>query len=110
MTVKRSGGRIFGANLTAAEKTAMNLEINRQIAEHNRNNTLEIDAMVLWCLHEKFGFGKERLKKFYDSFSGCMDSLSQRYEMDESEQVYLCTKLLKDYGIDIEKWYLKNKK
>jgi hypothetical protein len=24
MTVKRSGGRIFGANLTAAEKTAMN--------------------------------------------------------------------------------------
>lgn len=33
MRIKKAGGKVFGAVLTAAEKKAMTMEINRQIVE-----------------------------------------------------------------------------
>lgn len=33
MRIKKAGGKIFGAVLSAAEKKAMDMEINRQIVE-----------------------------------------------------------------------------
>lgn len=33
MRVKKAGGKVFGAVLSAAEKKAMDIEINRQIVE-----------------------------------------------------------------------------
>lgn len=33
MRIKKVGGKIFGAVLSAAEKKAMDMEINRQIVE-----------------------------------------------------------------------------
>lgn len=48
MRVKKAGGKVFGAVLSAAEKKAMNMEINRQIVEADRRYTDDIDAMVLY--------------------------------------------------------------
>lgn len=36
MRVKKAGGKVFGAVLTAAERKAMDMEINRQIVEADR--------------------------------------------------------------------------
>lgn len=36
MRIKKAGGKVFGAVLTAAEKKAMDMEINRQIVEADR--------------------------------------------------------------------------
>lgn len=36
MRIKKAGGKIFGAVLSAAEKKAMDMEINRQIVEADR--------------------------------------------------------------------------
>ena len=94
MLVKKSGGKIFGAHLTAAEQKAMNMEIQRQCAEFDKKNAREIDAMVLWVLHEVFGFGPDRLHKFYKSFNGQVDG----------DQVWLCLHKLKEYGINLEEW------
>ena len=33
MVVKKVGGKVYGAVLTAAEKKAMNIEIEKQLAE-----------------------------------------------------------------------------
>lgn len=34
--------------LTAAEKRAMNLEIQRQLAEYDSKHNIELDAIILW--------------------------------------------------------------
>lgn len=47
MRIKKAGGKVFGAVLTAAEKKAMDMEINRQIVEADRRYADDIDAMVL---------------------------------------------------------------
>lgn len=105
MQVKRSGGKIYGANLTSAEKKAMNIEIEKQLAEFTRKHQIEIDAIILWELHQQFGFGPERLRRFYENFAPVIQRLVAYYEMEDEDDVWLCTKLLKDYGIDIDKWF-----
>lgn len=106
MIVKRSGKMIFGAELTVAEKKAMEKEILRQLAEDNRKNVIEIDAMMLWQLHEVFGFGPGRLKKFFDAFVPGIDEVADNYEMqDTDDKIWLFTHKLKEYGIDLEQWH-----
>jgi len=90
--------------MTAAEKKAMDLEIQRQLAEYDRKHALELDAIILWELHQQLGLGEKRLRKFYNSFAGEIDALIKRYGMNEEDKVWLCTKKLKDYGVDIEQW------
>ena len=104
MRVKKYKGKVFGADLTAAEKKAMDIEIKRQLAEYERNHAIELEAIILWVLHEQLGFGEKRLRRFHDGFAPEIDALLKRYEMDDSDTVWLCTHKLKEYGLDIEQW------
>lgn len=104
MKVKKAGKRVFGAVMSAAEKKAMDMEIQRQLAEYDRKHIREIDALVLWELHEQLGFGNKRLKKFYDNFSRGIEALIRCYEMEQGDDVWLCTYKLKEIGCDLEKW------
>ncbi|MBE6724938.1 MAG: hypothetical protein E7576_07055 [Ruminococcaceae bacterium] len=75
------------------------------IAEMNRENEAELDAMVLYILHTEFGFGEKRLRRFYDRFSEGLRELGERYAMNEyDEKIWLCQRKLKEAGIDISKW------
>ena len=103
MLVKKSGGKVFGAVLTAAEKKAMDMEINRQIVEADRRYTDDIDAMVLYTLRVHLGFGVKRLRRFYEAFSTEHDRLIQHYEMPD-DYVWLCKEKLKEIGVDVEAW------
>lgn len=103
MLVKKSGGKVFGAVLTAAEKKAMDMEINRQIVEADRQYTDDIDAMVLYTLRVHLGFGIKRLRRFYEAFSAEHDRLIQHYEMPD-DYVWLCKEKLKEIGVDVEAW------
>ena len=105
MVVKKAGGKVYGATLTAAERKAMDLEIKRHLAEDIKKHHMEIDSIFLWYLHEEFGFGLERLKRVYNGFSPKLDELCKRYEMYEpGDDVWLCTHKLKEYGADLEQW------
>ena len=88
---------------SSGSKKAIDEEIRRQMAEYDKKNELEIDALVLWILHEEFGFGPKRLKKFYERFAEKIDELGEYYSMPE-EMPWLCTIKLRDYGIDLEEW------
>lgn len=103
MRVKKAGGKVFGAVLTAAERKAMEMEINRQIVEADRRYADDIDAMVLYTLHVHLGFGKKRLREFYDAFSAEHDRLIQYYQMPD-DYTWLCKKMLKRIGVDVEAW------
>ncbi len=92
----------YRPRLSTGERKAMDMEIRRQCAEYDRRNAAEIDAMVLWILHEEFGFGPERLKRFHESFFAGMDALVKRYEMED--EAWLCTQKLKEYGVNVESW------
>lgn len=108
MRIKKAGGKVFGAVLTAAEKKAMDMEINLQIVEADRRYADDIDAMVLYTLHVHLGFGKKRLRKFYDAFSAEHDRLIQYYQMPD-DYTWLCKEMLKRIGVDVEAWNKERK-
>ena len=104
MRVKKSAGKAYGVELTASEQKALDAEIRRQLAEHTKKHTLEIEAVVIRTLRRLTGWGETRLKRFYDEFDGELDKLVGRYEMTEEDAPWLCTRELKEEGFDIEKW------
>ena len=105
MIVKKIGKTVYGAQFSSAEQKALDIEIKKQTAEIVRKNANEIDAMFLWYLHEKYGFGYDRLKQAHNYFKPTLESMCERYDMNTDEdKMWLCTKKLLDYGIDIEAW------
>jgi hypothetical protein len=73
--MKKLNKTVYGADLSAAERRAMDKEIRRQLAEYDAKHKLELQALILWQLHEQFGFGEKRLKRFYYNFDKAVDTL-----------------------------------
>lgn len=106
MRVKSYKGKVFGAELTAAEKKAMDIEINRQLVERDKQYAADIDAMVLYTLMAHYGWKKKRLRKFWDAFISEHKALRDFYDMNEpGDNEWLAHKMLKDIGVDIQEWY-----
>ena len=107
MIVKKSAGRVIGAQLTNKEQKALDIEIQKQLAEWTRKHEKEIVAMVLRQVRRTFGSGKKKLKEFFDDFDPDIDALVRKYEMGEmsGDDAWLCTRELKEEGIDIDEWY-----
>lgn len=104
MNVKIINGKVYGANLTAKEREAINIEINKEIRRRSEQYADDIDAAILYQLHAQLGFGKERLRKFYDGWKAAHDNLLNHYEMDGSDSTWLFMQKLKDIGVDVEAW------
>ena len=104
MRANKSAGKIFGAALTSKERKALDMEVKRQLAEYDKKHKLELQALFLWILHERLGFGKQRLRQIFDIFDEAFDELIERYDLEEKDSAWLCTMKLKDYGVDIEEW------
>ncbi len=104
MYIRKLGKRIIGADLTAAEKRAMDIEIGKAFAEYDRKNTTEIDAIVLLLVAKHFNADAEKLKEVYDDFISQMDALVDRYELEAGDNPWLCTEILKGMGVDIDAW------
>lgn len=102
--VKKSGTTVFGAVLTSSEKRAMNMEIQRQLIDYEKKHRKEISSTILWHLHTQLGLGPKRLKRFYEEFIESMNGLNHRYLDYDMDAIFVCTKLLKDYGIDLDEW------
>lgn len=61
-----------------------------------------------YCNYGKEGFGKKRLRKFYDAFSAEHDRLIQYYQMPD-DYTWLCKEMLKRIGVDVEAWNKERK-
>lgn len=93
------------AALTPAQRRAMTKEINAQILESDKSYKLDMDAAVLYSLHETFGFGAKRLRRFFDAFSVQHQELRNYYQLDDDTNTWICRRLLKErVGVDIEAW------
>ena len=104
---KKIGGKLF-ANLNAKERcavaNAVREEALAQLAEYDRKHVREIDALILWEMRKLFGFGPERLRRFYFGFGDAINALLARYELPEDDGIWLATRQLKEIGIDLEEW------
>ena len=110
MRIKKYHGKVFGAELTAAERKAMDIEINRQIAEKDAQYAADIDALVLYVLMVRYGWKKKRLRKFWDAFNAEHKALRDFYMMDEpGDNEWLAHRMLKDIGVDIHQCYQEDK-
>ena len=110
MQIKQSGGKVFGAVLTAKERKAMEIEINRQILEADRQYQDDIDAAVLWALHQHLGFGEKRLRDFYEAFTKVHDELRKYYECENDEEAMcIVHERLKRIGVDVVAWNKQRK-
>ena len=101
MKVKKAGKVLLGADLTNEEQHALNMEIQKSIKEYDRNNTDEIDAVILWNLHLIFGFGEKRLMEFYNNFSKDLHAMCERYELTDREDELVLMKLWTDCFLSV---------
>lgn len=106
MRVKKFNGKPFGVAFTAAERKAMNLEINRQLALKDEEYKADIDALILYVLMAHYGWKKKRLRKFWKAFVAEHTALREFYQMNKpGEGEWLAHRMLKEIGVDIHQWY-----
>lgn len=83
-------------------KKIVEREVNKQMSEAILSEERDLMALVLWVLHTEYGFGKVRLERFAKEFHEKLKELSDWYVMDSTDQVFLCRRKLKEYGIDVD--------
>ena len=105
MEIKKSGKTIYGARFTAAEQKAIDMELNRQMAEHLRKTNVELEAILLKRVRDKLGYGEEQLREFFDTCDNDIARMIKYYELNDTDEAWLCTRQLKEEGFDIEQWY-----
>ena len=109
MRVLKFDGKVYGGELTSAEKKALGIEIRKEAAEHDRKFAMELEATVLWELQTRFGFDLKQLKEFHDHYGPDIEALIQHYELEKEDDIWLCTKMLKNSGVDLEQWEKEGK-
>lgn len=87
--------------MTPTQISAMRHEINQQCLEADARLTADVDAMVLWTLHQHCGFGPKRLHDFYVAMAKEHKRMRDFYEMDD---LYPERHKLKEMGVDVEAW------
>ncbi len=107
MNVLKMSKNIFKINLSKAEQKAADDECKRILTEWQTKHQREIDAMILWRLHNTFGWGPERLWRFYSGFHDDADTLVKKYELKDTDDLWIATQALKEYGINLEDWEKK---
>lgn len=103
MFVKQFNGKVFGASFTKKEEEAIRIEMDKYREQIHNEYADDIDAVILYTLHSQFGFGKERLRRFYDAVKSTRDGMVKRYEY-EDDALFACKHKLEEIGVDVEKW------
>lgn len=84
-------------------------EVERRVKEETKKQTKDIaerlctaiDAASMWVLHQEFGFGKERLERYFHAFNRLYQELVDFYELGE-DTPWVCIQRLKEIGVDVE--------
>lgn len=90
------------AVLNGNGKEIMMQKIHEAQIQEFRQMIIDIDISVLWCLHIRYGWGKERLKRFYTALFDEHQRVRNCYDIKD---LYPERMKLKEKGIDVEAWY-----
>lgn len=85
--------------------------LREEITRVNDEWLMIADYAICYALHNGFGFGEGRLRKFFDMMWDYYTEMESRYRCSGDNSHYLVMqKRLKDSGIDLEKMYEEWKK
>lgn len=95
---------IVPRRLSNREMKALNGQIREQVGQNIVKLKSNIEAIVLWCIHEQYGSGAKKLEAFLESFQPALQELMNFYGVESTEDVELaCIYNLKSIGFDTEK-------
>lgn len=103
MVFKKFRGQIFDVELTPKERKVMNEKVNQLLIQRHQEFADDVDYMILYILHQHFGFGIQRLRRFYEAFIVDNEALIKHYEMSDGG-VYIARKEMNAIGVDFDKW------
>lgn len=92
-------------DLTAKEKRKLVQEIRTECVEQTRGYEVQLDAVTLFVLHTEFGFGKQRLQRFYDALFAKRREMQEKFQMPGEDDDYAIWHFLLEDGIDVEQMY-----
>lgn len=111
MTVNRAGSTIFGAHFSKAEKKALDIEARKAVVKESQRHYSDMDASLLYYAHDKYGWGKKKLRDFWEGFSKIRKELTEWYLLENNDDVnWVCKQKLKDIGVDVEEWLAEDEK
>lgn len=79
-------------------------EINQELSRATDRFFYDEVTVILWVLHQQFGFGKERLKKFYVNYNKENQKLRDYYSASDKDLHYVTDHLLRQIGVNIDAW------
>ena len=93
----------FVPRLSNRERKEIEREVRFQTANNVKNLSLNLQAIVLWNLHEQLGFGQKRLIEFQRSFLPLIKQLQDFYMAEDAEETefILLYKLKNEVGVDV---------
>lgn len=95
---------IVPRKLSKREMAALDGSIREQIGQNIVKLKSNIEAIVLWQIHEHYGKGAKSLEAFLEGFQPALQELMDFYGIDSTEDVELaCIYNLKSIGFDMEK-------
>ena len=96
------GNKPLGASLTAREKKCLDAEVAKAMQKQLDKVGDELDACVLKILHEEFGFGIVRLRRFHKAYQAALRRVWEYYDLEDGDEQWLALRWLKEKGYDLE--------
>lgn len=93
----------FVPRLSSKERKEIEREVRFQTAQNVKNLSLNLQAIVLWNVHEQLGCGKKRLIEFQRTFLPLIKQLQDFYMAEDAEETefILLYKLKNEVGVDV---------
>ena len=95
---------IIPPKMTNAQVKALHGAIKQEISHSVDKLKVNIEAIVLWQIHEQLGYGVKRLEAFLEGFRPALQELNDFYGLDNAEETECaCVHNLKSIGFDTDK-------
>lgn len=101
----KSCGQIIHTKLNTKERKAFNEMISQALREGSDDLEKEEMAIVAWQLHQQLGWRENGIMNFMRGYYPALKELTAHYEVDKKDGPWLCSKKLKDNGINFDKIY-----
>lgn len=93
----------FVQRLSNKERKEIEREVRRQTAKNVKDLSLNLQAIVLWNIHEQLRFGQKRLIEFQRTFLPLIKQLQEFYMAEDAAETefILLYKLKNEVGVDV---------
>jgi hypothetical protein len=89
----------------AAQRKVLKQECKKEFFNLLEMYNKQVSLQIMHILHFDFGFGKKRLRKFFEKLKTMQQRLIDRYELTDNDVPDICEIQLRDAGINFEDFF-----